>query len=161
MTSIRKNKSDGNPVGMIVHSLLTEAQFQALNGIGWVLADGRSITGSKYAEITGATTIPDMRGQFLRGKNNGRSDGNQDSAGERALGDYKADKMQGHRHNSVQGAQFILDLNAGDASGANGTTRTRGLIGDPSSDGTNGTPRTGSETQPKNIAVNIFIKINQ
>ena len=41
------------PVGSIVPSLLMEAQFQAVAGNGWVLADGRSVAGSAYAVTTG------------------------------------------------------------------------------------------------------------
>jgi hypothetical protein len=73
----RFTQDNQNPVGMIVQSMLTEAQFQAINGTNWVLAAGQSVTGSQYATITGNSSIPDLRGMFLRGKNNSRSDGNQ------------------------------------------------------------------------------------
>lgn len=62
-------------IGAVQSALITESQFQAQFGTGWVLADGRSVTGSRYATLTGKTTIPDLRGVTLRGKNNGRSDG--------------------------------------------------------------------------------------
>jgi microcystin-dependent protein len=63
-------QGDLNPVGMIVPSMLTEAQFQALNGASWVLAYGQSIVGSAYATVTGNTTAPDLRGRTLAGKDN-------------------------------------------------------------------------------------------
>lgn len=64
-------------IGAIQSALLTEAQFQAQFGSGWILADGRSVLGSKYETITGRSSIPDLRGVVLRGKNNGRNDGGQ------------------------------------------------------------------------------------
>src|ERR1700761_330867 len=78
------------PVGSIVDSLLTEAQFQAQlgnpNPATWILADGRNVAGSTYTDITGNSNIPDFRGLFRRGKNNGRADGFQNPDGEIGLG---------------------------------------------------------------------------
>jgi hypothetical protein len=65
-----KTKALSQPVGSIVASMLTEAQFQGVNGTDWVLADGRSVAGTTYAVATGENTVPDLRGQFLRGRVN-------------------------------------------------------------------------------------------
>lgn len=92
----------GGHIGSVVSSVLTETQFQALHGTGWVLMDGRSCVGSTYATITGQSTIPDARGMVLRGKNNGRSDGNQDPSGERAVGNLQNDSIQGHYHDKSE-----------------------------------------------------------
>lgn len=73
----RFTQDNQNPVGMIVPSMLTEAQFQAINGTAWVLAAGQSAVGSVYATTTGSSTLPDLRGMTLRGKNNSRADGSQ------------------------------------------------------------------------------------
>ena len=54
------------PIGSIVQSILTLAQFQTQAGTGWVLMDGASIVGSKLATITGWTNVPDASGRFLR-----------------------------------------------------------------------------------------------
>ena len=54
------------PVGSIVQSILTLAQFQAQAGTNWVLMDGASIVGSRLATITGWTNLPDASGKFLR-----------------------------------------------------------------------------------------------
>ena len=35
------------PVGSIIQSIMTEAEFQAEAGTSWILMDGRSIVGSK------------------------------------------------------------------------------------------------------------------
>jgi hypothetical protein len=151
---------DDTPVGTVISSLLTEAQFQSERGTNWVLADGRTIASTtKFAQLYGSTTIPDLRGQFLRGKNNGRADGNQDPAGERSLGVYQADQFQGHWHNF-----FGEDGGIGSAGryrvSTNSTTGLSNVVTNPITDGTNGTPRTGNETRVKNVAVNYFIKID-
>ena len=144
-------------IGDVKESILTEIQFQAVHDGTWVLMDGRDITGSDLATLTGSTTLPDARGQFLRGKNNGRLDGNEDPDGERAIGHWQEDKMQGHEHR-LTGSFTGVAAGGGSAWGTGGTTDTHPTL---YSDGTNGTPRTGSETAPKNIAVNIFVKINE
>lgn len=84
LVSADKSKVDDSPIGHIISAMLTESQFRAIHGSGWVLADGRSAVGSKYASVTAASTIPDLRGMTLRGLNNGgsalgaRADGKQD-----------------------------------------------------------------------------------
>jgi len=152
-------------IGDVKQSILTEAQFQAVHDTTWVLMDGRSITGSALASEFGVTTLPDARGVFLRSKNNGRSDGNQNPAGERTVGFLEGDQMQGHKHAMDKSG---MGYGAGPAdpswgradvnSPANGWVYN---VGNPNADGTNGTPRTGNETRPKNITVNTFIKINR
>jgi Protein of unknown function (DUF2793) len=56
-------------VGSIQQSLLTETQWASVLGpeaAKWVLADGRNVAGSRWATVTGQTTVPDLRGAFLR-----------------------------------------------------------------------------------------------
>ena len=64
------NPGDLWAVGSIQQSMLTEAQFNTAMGATaagrWVLADGRSVAGSKYAALTGHDKVPDMRGGFFR-----------------------------------------------------------------------------------------------
>jgi len=62
-------------VGSIQQSLLTESQWVSALGADsskWVLADGRDVSGSRWATLTGQTRIPDLRGGFIRcaGQNN-------------------------------------------------------------------------------------------
>lgn len=157
---------DTNPVGHVISAMLDENQFRAIHGAGWILADGRSVAGSKYATITGNTTAPDLRGQFLRGKNNARADGNQDPAGERALGNFQthataknglAISDPGHSHGIPSNA---TNGNAGTAaiySSVAGATYTAGTNGA----GTGISLGAGdAETRVRNVAVNHFIKIN-
>lgn len=45
-----------------------------------------------------------------------------------------------------------------DAESPNLTHTVTGAVGSPTTDGTNGTPRTGTDTRPQNVGVNYFIK---
>lgn len=154
--------SSSAAIGAVQSAMLTEAQFQAQFGTGWVLARGQSVAGSKYASLTGNTTLPDLRGVFLRGKNNGRSDGNQNPNGESALGVFENDQVQGHIHGmgaeNVGGGGNLV----GDAwnSGSSGNYPVGTGTGPAQTDGTNGVPRIGFETRVKNVTVNYFIRIN-
>ena len=148
--------SDPNPVGTIIHSMLTLAQFQSIYGTNWVLADGSATTNSMYSLITGNNNVPDMRGMTLRGKNNGRADGNQNPDGDSQLGTYQADMYGRHTHPTYlepsitqTGGYFA----AWRASNVNGWTDITSNGGGPQNSG-------GNETRMKNITVNIFIKIN-
>lgn len=62
----RWQRFNGGSIGDYKHSMLPEAQFQLVNGDGWVQAKGQDITGSKFAQFTGITRLPDGRGMFLR-----------------------------------------------------------------------------------------------
>lgn len=138
------------PVGSIVDSMLTTAQFQGLIGTTsvWILADGSDVTGSTYATLTGFTNAPDLRGIFRRGKNNGRSDGNQNPDGDLALGTYSADKFASHSHTYDDVQTFV--------SVSSGTGQTPLFPAAPAQTGNSG----GNETAPKNLTVNTFIRIN-
>lgn len=161
------------PVGTIVASMLSETDFQTQIGNTtapyiWVLADGRDVSGSSYATVTGSSTIPDLRGIFIRGKNNGRpSQGN--PAGEVALGTYENDTLAshahtiydpGHSHTRAQGGFGGDNRTTEPAYGSNGS----GSFGAPSTstEVTNvGVLNTGGlETRPSNVTVNYMIRIN-
>lgn len=156
------------PIGAIQSALLTEAQFQAQFGTSWVLADGRNVAGSKYATITLNATIPDLRGMVLRGKNNGRGDGNQDPDGERAVGSFQGHQFGSHNHGggvhnhphgssyNAGGSMIANDrgyLAGGDLNKTDGSFAIRNSAAIIASNG-------GNETRMSNVAVNHFIKIN-
>lgn len=145
------------PIGTIKTSLLSETQFQSEVGPEWILADGRDVTGSDYALLTGNTTVADLRGMFLRGKNNGRSDGKENPDGDLALGAFQSDAFQGHVHPmrgvTTGGPSGICFEDIGESAPINSSG--------PVSDGVNGTPRIAKETRPVNNTVNYFIKINR
>jgi len=133
--------------------MLSEAQIQAQIGDCWVLANGRSVTGSDYETLTGFSNIPDARGVFLRSKNNGRSDGNENPDGELALGAYQADNFKSHVHRQRLNGSGFSDSPLTNTSNGNVSNSTRDSQIDTKSTG-------GNETRSKNITVNTFIKIN-
>jgi hypothetical protein len=162
ITPVAENKVA--QVGDIVHSMLTEAQFQAERDGTWVLADGRSVVGDGYETITGNTNIPDLRGRFLRGKNNGRVSGSNPD-GEFNLGQEQGDAFQGHEHKTLEGkiggsgtSQMLTITNVGNVSSYSNAAIP--LSTNQTVDGGQGTPRESTETRSANTTVNYFIKIN-
>lgn len=149
-------------IGQMLESMLTESQMQSLYGTGWVLADGRNVVGSTYWSVTGASNIPDARGVFRRAKNNGRADGLQDPDGERALGSFQNDAIR-----NITGTFNIARATSGNVTGA-----FSGVSNNQISDGKGGENQgnitfnaarqvpTAADNRTKNIAVNVFIKIN-
>ncbi len=145
------------PVGSIVPSLLMEAQFQAVAGNGWVLADGRSVAGSAYAVTTGNNNIPDLRGMFLRGRNSGgstagvRGDGNENPDGVLALGTTQGDMFASHSHGYIHpwsgGAMLDPSTPGQQTGGKRDVSHSSDAAG-------------GNETRPKNVTVNYFLRIN-
>lgn len=146
------------PVGSIIHSMLTEAQFQSETGANWILADGRDVTGSSYSTITGIATCPDLRGVTLRGKNNGSS---RNPDGDVALGTYQADELYSHTHTQNAHSHLYIASTIGGGFGAAGVAGTAPYNG-TTTDNTTATNQNfgGNETRMKNVTVNIFIRIN-
>lgn len=131
--------------------------------IGWLECDGSAISRSTYATLfsligttfgagNGSTTfnIPDLRGEFIRGWDHGRG---VDSG--RSFGSAQADQFQGHYHSTD--AQKIN--NGSNLAGGTAVIQGSASVTGPITDGTNGTPRTGSETRPRNIALMYCIKV--
>lgn len=148
------------PVGSVIHSMLTTAQFQSEMGSNWVLADGSSCTGTKYASVTGATALPDMRGRFLRGKSHA-SGNNPD--GDLSLGTYTADKVGSHVHQQTTGISSPqparYQLSGGGGAAQPGIARTDTPSGNPTLP-LETQANSGNETSPRSITVNIFIRVN-
>ena len=153
---------------------------------GWEFCWGQTVsrTDPKYARVfatigtssgigDGKSTffLPDLRGMFLRGVNQNRTDSYGDpealnrtnlvngGAFGNAVGSVQADAFQGHWHvvehsldsGFYYGGAFFTTLGDGSLN----ASRVR----DPISDGVHGTPRTSSETRPQNVYVNYIIKL--
>ena len=110
----------------------------------------------------GSTTFraPDWRGLFIRGAGSSgyytAANGSAFAGG--AVGAPQNDEGQGHIHDSTNSTVLFAVIGGGTQNfsstpggGGDGTVVTGG----PLSDGTNGTPRTGAETRPANVAVNF------
>ena len=113
--------------------------------------------------------LPDLEGAFLRGTGthnthqDARENGSAHFAGP-SVGSFQDDSFQGHRHAfaNYQGGTTPFTNNKEPLSGAGRNPQyadfSVGGVTDPKSDGTNGTPRTGSETRPFNAGVKYCIK---
>lgn len=86
-------------VGDIKHSILNPTQFAAVNGSCWVPMDGRGIAGSRLASITGATSIPNGGGLFIRNQefsNSANHDPYRDFNS--TIASFQDQSMQTHQH---------------------------------------------------------------
>lgn len=138
---------------------------------GWLLCDGTAISRTGYSVLfailsttygvgDSSTTfnLPDCRGVFVRG------------AGAQTIstiaytgtrGTTQGDQIQGHFHQEQHAAALggataqVLGTGAGNNTSTDSQNWTKG----PSTDGSNGTPRTGTETRPANISLSYIIKI--
>ena len=168
-----KTRLTSGAIGDVKPSMLTTAQFLAENGPGWVLADGSSCVGSSYHAKSGNSVVPDLRGVILRGKNNGRADGNQNPDGDLALGTFQSHATAknglaisdgGHRHRFYEaGAQGAIKGVAEHlmSNDANPSFSTGNLVQGPVTDSANVSLGAGdAETRMRNVTVNNFIKIN-
>lgn len=128
------------PIGAVIASM---KEIDTSGGI-WVLADGRTAT-TAYFQATGKANVPDLRGMFLRGLNEGRDDGSQDPEGStREAGDFQVDTLKSHSH--------LENLATG-----NGGCYSGGSYGSPNSIQTGLTG--GAETRPRNCAVYWYVKV--
>lgn len=144
---------------------------------GWLICDGAEISRVDYARLfarigtvygagDGSTTfnLPDLRGEFIRGFDDGRGV----DAG-RAFGSAQTDQLQSHKHDdaghthaytqNVPGWGASFQDGATDGSTIGNTGSGSANLGDPTDSGTGaGTPRHGTETRPRNLALNYCIK---
>jgi hypothetical protein len=114
----------------------------------WGLGDGSS-----------TFTLPDLRESAPVGIG---TRGVGVSADTYTLGQFKDDQFQGHKHGidvySIANAAGSTGV-SGNAIGANTSINAVGQgVTTPFTDGTNGTPRTGTTTRGKRLGVNFIIK---
>ncbi len=145
---------------------------------GWLLCDGRAVSRTVYASLfsalgtaygtgDGSTTfnIPDFRGRFARYMDNmGTAQGAASRDTGRVRGVAQTDAMQGHYHSQTNntlvvrgsiGSGSSVSLFSNQAQTVGYTQEVQG----PTTDGTNGAPRTAAETRPINLSCNKLIKI--
>lgn len=142
-----KGSASGAPAGTVAHFAASTAPA------GWIKANGAAISRTAYAALfavigtthgagDGATTfnVPDLRGEFVRGLDDGRG---VDTG--RGIGTAQGDENKAHSH-SVQAYA------SGGGSGAGVYNSTS------SASGTVVTTSTGSEARPRNVAMLACIK---
>lgn len=162
LTKIGKRLDAGIPKGTIAAFLTAPGTDTYLpnSDQSWIIAAGQGSVND--------VTIPDLRGQFLRGIDlaaTGAKDTAYDPAGKRIAGNQQADAFQGHNHEAGNIANFTDAFGSG-SQNANllrlvktESDLRQSVIGAPVADYVNGTPRTASETRPKNVAVYWYIKV--
>lgn len=126
---------------------------------GWLLCNGAAISRTTFAHLfsvigtthgagDGSTTfnLPDLRGEFIRGLDAGRG---VDPG--RVLGNLQYDMFKSHNHPPTNSGSYITGYGAGlgganVASGANLQIDNSSYVG-------------GTETRPRNVALNHIIKV--
>lgn len=161
------------PIGSVIGLTITITQFQAEYGTYnaskaakepgcydicnmWVIADGRDVTGSEYARVTGRTTVPDLRGSFLRG------------AGTRAAdATWVGGSINTHVEDSTRPPRTNFTVTVNDPLTNNGNTRGIAGAGWGANEaylfpGTSSRTVMGGdiETRPKHYVVSYYIRIN-
>lgn len=128
---------------------------------GWLKANGAVVSRSNYSDLfaaigttfgagDGSTTfnIPDLRGEFMRGWDDGRG---VDST--RAFGSWQGDELRSHRHRHSAGPHtaWAFGVDSGYGSFGGGTPDDQGYIAYTENTG-------GAETRPRNLALLACIK---
>jgi phage-related tail fiber protein len=134
---------------------------------GYLKANGAAISRTTYANLyavigtsfgsgDGVTTfnLPDLRGEFIRAWDDGRGI---DSG--RVFGSVQLDAFQGHWHQRM----YSTNRNVNGDYDTSLSNTAENMINDFSvrdavTDNVNGTPRTASETRPRNMALLACIK---
>lgn len=170
---------DGNVDGVDVSALLPTGVILPYSGTsapaGYLMCDGSAFNRTTYAALFTAigttwgvgdnsttANLPDTRGLYLKGAGTTNRAAGVDASGNyyaATLGTYVQDKMQGHYH--AAGPALYKYLGSGGSfsvSVSGGTNDTNATVTNPTTDGTNGTPRTGHTTEPQNAGVYFIIK---
>lgn len=106
-------------------------------------------------------TIVDLRSEFIRGLDNGRGIDLY-----RVQGSTQADTLQGHYHFQYYASGFGNAPGGGNQA-INSVVNFNNTVGpitnvkEVVTDGINGTPRTGPETRPRNVALSVCVRVKE
>ena len=154
----------GVPIGTVFHLATSTVPMGYLKCNGDVVPNGSGTVQGVTANFSALHTtlgttygtagkLPDLRGEFVRGFDDGRGI---DTS--RVMGSSQLDQFQGHYHAKstagIQGGTASLGANPG----GNIYAGYNAEIRQPITDGTNDVPRIGSETRPRNVALMPVIK---
>jgi microcystin-dependent protein len=143
--------------------------------VGFLYCDGSAVSRTAYSDLfkaigtsygvgDGSTTfnLPNLQGVFARGAGSQTISGTIYTG---TLGTTQGDQFQGHYHSLTNNNLVVRGVIGGPGSSSvslfSTTAQTVGYtqaVQGPTTDGTNGTPRTGSETRPANVAVAYHIR---
>ena len=125
---------------------------------GWLKCNGAPFSAAEYPGLAKAyptNTLPDLRGEFIRGWDDGRG-----VDPSRNLGSSQTDQLQNHGHSNIR----MSHTGAFGGSGAlpdgwEARTGDADLVGPVSSTNfAGGQPRVGAETRPRNVAFNYIVR---
>lgn len=159
---------DEGAVGDVKFSILKPELFIEANGNGWVLMKGQSFSDVKpdpiiyreqeFFNVGGVLQLPDARGVFFRGMNEGREvvDTLGDPNTKRIVGIYQPDLLKDHNHSyrkyidhgwktKYGGDQKLVIPEDFEVQPTEGVNNSKG----------------GKETRPRNIALYVYIKIKK
>jgi hypothetical protein len=154
--SLQALKDAQIPVGTIVMSTLSAAQFQsqfAGTSARWVICDGKGYPKTPWARLVESSdgNVPDLTGRYPRGYKEGLP----------AAGSHQADAIAEHKHYLDGGVSDIKDwgiMNDAEGGGNNQVIRWANNPGPFATTGVVGAA-VESETRPKTTVVNFFIRI--
>lgn len=155
---VDNRSGDGSPVGSIVYFAASAAP------VGWFECNGAVLDKDTYIDLFNVIRytfggsgnqflLPDLRGEFLRGWDNGRG-----TDASRSFGSAQTDAFQGHWHQIYANAGAAAASINSSSNGVPTLPLPANFVRDAATDGVNGTPRTASETRPRNVALLPCIK---
>ena len=168
--SAKKFNESSLSIGTIQTSLLTENQFQSLQGSCWVKMQGQDVSTSDYGQLKKDSAnnqdlvvlLPNSSGRFLRDSGGyaeplGKV---QDDAIRNITGEVKSTSTNefvlGEENITGSGAfEMLPSISQYNPTKGSATTQSRGFKFDAG----NVVP-VAEENRPKNLTVNMFIKIN-
>ncbi len=172
VTNVSDVKNMAN-VSMVVPIGTIQMYGGAASPPGWLLCNGASVETNSYPALYavistnfGSTNaawfnVPDMRGIFAKGAGTTtRAEGKNATNGyyTAILGQYLQDKFQGHAHAIVQNIWVdAVGQNHYTDGGSVAINQSLPPIGSPTTDNINGTPRTGTSTEPQSLGLTFII----
>jgi microcystin-dependent protein len=145
---------------------------------GWLLCDGRPLAREEYEDLYGVIgvnfgapdathfNLPDLRGRFVRGVDNGPEKRDPDGddrvasapggAAGRKVGSMQQDALQGHCH-GTNAINQNYSTDAAKGLGRNTTNRNLAVVQGVTSDPNFGDARISMENRPKNVYINWII----
>ncbi|WP_416443445.1 hypothetical protein ACH3O9_00915 [Leeuwenhoekiella sp. A16] len=144
-------------LGDVKYSILPLKNFQYENGNCWILMDSidrREAQRFRLFQRYKIDTIPDARGVFLRGMNEGRNSNTGDVWGNREIGNYQIDTFQVHKHN-IDNIETIIWAHT-----THGNQAKNMVIGSFGQQKETYNSPGGRETRPRNICLYTYIKVN-